>query len=111
MTAYFLLKETNRSVSLFEATMIGHGATGHNAGQVTPYFEKRRDEIVTEYGLDKAVDAQKSVFHAWDLLMQIFADTGCDVPFHECIGYAGCSTDEQILEHLTKKSLREQGHI
>jgi glycine/D-amino acid oxidase-like deaminating enzyme len=75
MTAYFLLKETHHSVSLFEATMIGHGATGHNAGQVTPYFEKRRDEIVIEYGLEKTVDAQKSVFQAWDLLMGIYKKT------------------------------------
>ncbi|MCC2631200.1 MAG: dependent oxidoreductase, partial [Candidatus Paceibacter sp.] len=38
-TAFFILKNTNRNVTIFEGYKLAHGATGHNAGQVVSYFE------------------------------------------------------------------------
>lgn len=61
-TAFFLLTQTEVSVTLIDAKKIAHGATGHNAGQVALYFEKPFQEIVTEYGIEKALDAQKALF-------------------------------------------------
>jgi glycine/D-amino acid oxidase-like deaminating enzyme len=109
MTAYHLLKHTHHWVAIYEARQIAHGATGHNAGQVAPYFEKDRDDIVEEYGLEMAADAQQAIFIARDRLLEILDYTNCPVPFHSQLGYAWCSTDEQIEHHLHKKLLREQG--
>lgn len=88
MTAYHILKHTAQSVSVYEARQIARGATGHNAGQVAPYFEKDRDDIVQEYGLQMAADAQQAVFTARDVLVDIIDYTDCPVPFHSQLGYA-----------------------
>jgi glycine/D-amino acid oxidase-like deaminating enzyme len=41
-------------VTLLESYKIAHGATGHNAGQIVPYFEKPFIEIVEDYGITMA---------------------------------------------------------
>lgn len=61
-TVYQILTQTELSVSLVEAKKIARGASGHNAGQVVLYFEKPFQSIVQEYGLEKAIDGQKSLF-------------------------------------------------
>jgi glycine/D-amino acid oxidase-like deaminating enzyme len=45
VTAYYILKYTDKSVILLESNKIAHGATGHNAGQITSYFEKTFEAI------------------------------------------------------------------
>ncbi len=61
-SAYQLLTKTELSITLLEAKKIARGATGHNGGQVVLYFEKPFQEIVKEYGLEKAIDGQKALF-------------------------------------------------
>lgn len=61
-TAYQILTQTDLHVSLVEAKKIARGASGHNAGQVVLYFEKPFQEITQQYGLDMAIDGQKSLF-------------------------------------------------
>ena len=48
------------------AARIGHGATGHNAGQLATYFERALSDLVDEFGIDMAIDAQRGVDSAWD---------------------------------------------
>lgn len=55
-TAYQILTQTDLTVTILEAKKIARGASGHNAGQVVLYFEKPFQEIVKEYGLEKAID-------------------------------------------------------
>ena len=52
VTAYEILKNTNLKVVLLEATKVAHGATGHNAGQVTSYFENPFQDFVNKFGLE-----------------------------------------------------------
>ena len=53
-TAFFTLKYTDKNVTLLERYKLAHGATGHNAGQVTSYFESGFASMAEEFGLDMA---------------------------------------------------------
>jgi glycine/D-amino acid oxidase-like deaminating enzyme len=110
-TAYFILCSTNKKVSLFEADKLAHGATGHNAGQVVAYFEKPFNEIVTEFGLERALEAQREIHSGWELLDSIYDNANLQTPFHRFTGYAGCLTEGQIMQHLENKYLRHKGGI
>ena len=55
-------------MTLLEGKKIARGASGHNAGQVVLYFEKPFQDIVREYGLEKAIDGQKSLFRGFEIL-------------------------------------------
>lgn len=111
VTAYFTLRDTERSVALIEADKVAHGATGHNAGQITSYFERGFADIAREYGLELAADGQKSVEGAWELIDGIVSDAGLTTPVYRFTGYAGCSTLEQVLEHLENNRLRREGGL
>src|SRR6188768_2726334 len=60
-TAFFILTKTNHSVVLLEAGMVAHGATGHNAGQITSYFEKTFAELAERYGVVRTAAAHKAI--------------------------------------------------
>ncbi|MFN7161020.1 MAG: NAD(P)/FAD-dependent oxidoreductase [Candidatus Gracilibacteria bacterium] len=108
MTAYFTLRDTEKTVTLIDAGKIAHGATGHNAGQVVAYFERPFSELVEEFGLDMATRGIESLRHAWDLLVEIIAEAELQTPFSVCTGYAGCSSLDQLLLHLNNKKLRHK---
>lgn len=110
-TAFFALRETNKTVVLLEADKVAHGATGHNAGQITSYFERPLAELVEEFGLDLAIDGQRSVENAWSLLDQIVAEAKLRTPLYRFTGYAGLSSIEQILRHLKDNSYRVKGGL
>ncbi len=110
-TAYFALKETNKTVSLVEATKVAHGATGHNAGQIVSYFEHPFADLVKEYGLTLAARAQEGIYYAWDLIEEIYADAKLTVPLSKFTGYAGCSSVEQILLYLKNIYFQRQAGL
>lgn len=111
VTTYFLLRDTNLSVALIEGDKIGHGATGHNAGQVTSYFERPFSELVEEFGLELAADGQKSIEHAWTFLETIIEETELRTPLWQVTGYAGLSSIDLIIEHLENNALKEKAGI
>lgn len=106
VTAFFTLRNTNKSVLLFEADKIAHGATGHNAGQITSYFERPLPEMVEEFGVQRAIDGQRSIEGAWDLLDQIIKEANLDLHHSRFIGYAGLSSLEQLVPHLKSSRFR-----
>ena len=100
-TAYFALKNTTISqVVLLDAGKMAHGATGHNAGQVSAYFERPIHSIAAQYGEKMAAQAQNNLRDAWNLLPQILTDLKIDMLPEYCDGFAALSTVEQLLEHL-----------
>ncbi len=105
-TAYFTLRDTNQSVVLLEADKIAHGATGHNAGQITSYFERSFNELVKTFGEDLAIEGQRSVESAWILLDQIIAETKLQTPVYRFTGYTGLSSFEQVFRHLENHRYR-----
>ncbi len=106
VTAYFTLKNTESSVVILEADRVAHGATGHNAGQITSYFERPFESIVQEFGLELASAGQRSIESAWGLLDEIMADAALRTPVYRFTGYAGCSEFEQLVEHLEENKDR-----
>lgn len=110
-TAFFILRNTAYKVTLFEATRLGHGATGHNAGQITSYFERPFHELVDEFGLSLATEGQRSIEMAWELLDQMYTEAGLDIPFSRFTGYAGFCTFDQVISVLKNSVLRKKGGL
>lgn len=108
-TAFFTLRDTNASVILVEADKVAHGATGHNAGQITTYFERPLSELVQEFGLELAIDGQRAVESGWGLLDQIITEARLTAPLYRFTGYAGLSTYEQVIQHLEDNAYRTKG--
>ncbi|MCW1929961.1 MAG: FAD-binding oxidoreductase [Candidatus Kerfeldbacteria bacterium] len=111
VTAYFTLRTTNHRVLLIEADKIAHGATGHNAGQITSYFERPLTELVEEFGFHLAIEGQRSIESGWLLLDEILAETGLQTPVYRFMGYTGISTFEQVLQHLKNNRHRVNGEL
>ncbi len=110
-TAYHVLRDTDHTVLLLEAGLVAHGATGHNAGQITSYFERPFASLVEEFGLPLASHAQASVESAWDILTRIQAEVELKTPFWRFTGYAGCTNKEQILLYLEDVRLKKEGGL
>lgn len=105
-TAFFTLRDTDKTVVLLEASKVAHGATGHNAGQLASYFERPLWELIEEFGLEFAIDGQRSVESAWILLDQIVAEAKLQTPLYKFTGYAGLSSFDQVLTHLKNNRYR-----
>ena len=110
-TLYYILKNTDRKVTLVEAYKIAHGATWHNAGQIIPYFEKPFIEIIQEYGISMANEGQKSLLDARERIQEIIETIDMKDSFEKFISYAGYSTIEQIIENLKKNSIQDIQHL
>jgi len=110
-TAYFILRNTDKRVIVMEAGKVAHGATGHNAGQVVSYFERPFNDIVKEFGENMATAGLAEVESAWDLIELIYKETGIEVPLSQFTGYAGCTTVDQILQHLKNDIYRIKANL
>ena len=110
-SAFYALKYTDLTVTLLERFKLAHGATGHNAGQITSYFERGFTALVKEFGLSKAARGQKSVEDAWHLLDEMYTDAGLDIPLSRFIGHAGLSSREQVFFHLENNRLRRDAGL
>lgn len=110
-TAFFALRETSKRVVLVEADKVAHGASGHNAGQVTSYFERPLHELAERFGLEAAVAAQRGVESAWALIDGIISASSLRTPLYRFIGHAGLSSLEQLTEHLKNNAVRKRGGL
>ena len=111
VSAFFLLEHTKYTVVLLEADKIAHGATGHNAGQLTSYFERPLADIVREFGLSMAIEGQRSVESAWELIEHIVATARLRTPLYTFTGYAGLSDKKAIVQHLEDNRIRKHGGL
>lgn len=108
-TAYFLITRTDKRVILLEAGKIAHGATGHNAGQITSYFEMSFAEMVERFGLQMAGNAQRIIEEdARVLFDEIFSHAKLTTPRSEFVGYDGLATLEQINQALEDIYLKNE---
>ncbi len=107
MTSYFILKNTDRAVTLIEGDKVAHGATGHNAGQIVADFERELDDLVREYGIAKTIDAENSVRSAWVLLEELYQDANLTTPMSSFMGYNGYKHLEHIMDEIKANSMRK----
>jgi glycine/D-amino acid oxidase-like deaminating enzyme len=109
MTSYFILKNTNRQVTLIEGNKVAHGATGHNAGQLVSEFERPFTDLVREYGLDKSISIEEDVQSAWVLLENIIQELKIETPLSTFMGYNGYKYKAHIIDQLKANVLRQYG--
>lgn len=107
-TAFFTLKHTDKRVVVLERFKLAHGATGHNAGQVTSYFERGFAGLVEEFGLKMAAEGEASIEGAWELLDEMYTEAKLDIPFSRFEGHAGLTSYAQVLWHLKDNFLRRK---
>lgn len=110
-TAYFLLKNTKKEIVLIEADKIAHGATGHNAGQITPYFERPLTSIVEEFGVEMAIKGQEAIESGWILFDEIYKEAKLHTPHYRFTGYDALSSEEQVFLELENNFYRVQGGL
>ncbi len=112
-TAYFLLKNTNKEVYLVEWSKIAHGASWHNAGLCSTYFERDIQDYIMLYGYERTMNTQKGILQANILLEEMIArlaNHGQHIPFTKTIETTTLITKEDILRSLaTIKTLQESG--
>lgn len=107
MTAYFILKNTSRNVTLIEGNKVAHGATGHNAGQLVSEFERPFTDLAREYGLEKTIEIEEGVQSAWTLLEGIVQELKIETPLSTFLGYNGYKYRAHIIDQLKANVLRQ----
>ncbi len=110
-TAYYILRDTKKSIALIEGNKVAHGATGHNAGQLASFFERQLINLVQEFGLDQTADAQAAIDSAWILLEGMIHDAGLKTPLYQFTGYAGIASIEKVLVHLSNSLIAKEAGI
>lgn len=111
-SAYFILTCTNLSVTVVDAYRVAHGATGHNAGQITSYFEMPFKEMVEKFGLESARLAQKLINEdARMLLERIVIDVGLKTPFSQFLAYDGWINHKQVMNDLENLLYEEKAGV
>lgn len=111
MTSYFLLKNTDKKIILIDSHKAGHGASGHNAGQLTTYFERPLADIAAEFGVELTCRGQESVEGAWELFDDFAEQIDLKTPVYRFTGYAGMTELKQVLLHLTDNMIRYDGGL
>ena len=110
-TSFFTLRGTSKTVLLLERSQAGHGASGHNAGQLATYFERPLCELVREYGFEAAIAAQKAFDDSHELLDLMVEESGADVRVDRFQGKMGMFTLNHLEVHLRNNLLRLQGGL
>ncbi len=106
MTAYFVLKHTDKQVVLIEGNKVAHGATGRNAGQLVAEFERELHDIASEFGVTDAVQAEMHVNSSWILIEELFQEAKLTTPFSTFMGYNGYTSADRILDEIKNNAVR-----
>ncbi|HYL41181.1 MAG TPA: FAD-binding oxidoreductase [Candidatus Binatus sp.] len=110
-TAFFALRATACHVALIERDRVAGGATGRNAGQLTTYFERPLGSIAEEFGADLAVEGQRDLDEAHDLLDLMADETGASVRIERFTGHMGMFSLNHVLVHLRNNQVRAAGGL
>jgi glycine/D-amino acid oxidase-like deaminating enzyme len=110
-TSFFLLRDTPADVLLIERGRAGHGATGHNAGQLTTYFERPLYDLVDQYGFEAALQAQQTIDESFDLLDIMMGESNTSLPVERFIGHMGMFSLDHVTVHLRSSLLRRRAGL
>jgi glycine/D-amino acid oxidase-like deaminating enzyme len=105
-TAFFVLRSIPGSVLLLERHRVGRGASGHNAGQLTTYFERPLCDIAAEFGSRLAGEAQRAIEGAHGLLDTMVGETGATVRVERFPGRLGMFNLHHVDVHLRCQLVR-----
>lgn len=105
MTSFFLLHNTERSVTLLEWNKVAHGATWHNAGQIDVFFETPIDEMIEKYGTELTRNAYQAMFDGRENIEDVIDIIDWQGYYTKYIGYNVYSTKEQVIKILEQFAL------
>ena len=105
-TAFSALRLIPGSVLLLERYRVGRGASGHNAGQLTTYFERPLCDIAAEFGSSLAGQAQRAIEDAHGLLDTMVSETGATVRVERFPGRLGMFNLHHLDIHLRSQLVR-----
>ena len=108
-TAFFILRDTAHSVLLIERNRVARGATGRNAGQMTTYFERPLSDIADQFGVQRAVEAQRDFDTAHDLFDLMVAESGANGRVERFDGHMGMFNLHHLEVHLRNNLVRRHG--
>jgi glycine/D-amino acid oxidase-like deaminating enzyme len=110
-SAFFVLRSGACGVLLLERGRVGRGATGHNAGQLTTYFERPLADIADEFGLGLAAEAQRGVEEAPGLLDLMVRESGASVRVERFTGHMGMFNRHHLDVHLRCLLVRKRAGL
>lgn len=111
-TAFFILRDTQNKVALLEGGRLGHGATGHNAGQIVSFFSRPFHDLVKEFSSELVADAHKLIEeNAWELLDAMYTEASLDIPLSRFTGHLGISDKDTLYSLLEDNLLREKAGL
>jgi glycine/D-amino acid oxidase-like deaminating enzyme len=110
-TAFWTLRDTDRSVLLVERDRFASGATGRNAGQLTTYFERPLASIAEQFGEALAVEGQRAFDGAHDLLDLMAAEADATVRIERFTGHMGMYSLNHVVVHLRNNEVRRRGGL
>jgi glycine/D-amino acid oxidase-like deaminating enzyme len=102
-SAYSLLHNTDFSVTLLEGNTLASWATGHNAGQASPQFERSFVDLVKQFWRDRAMQAQKIMLEMLDKLEEIVDYMGglnFPIPYERVVAYDGIVNFSGVIAQL-----------
>lgn len=100
LTAFYLLKETDKHICLIEGRKIAHGASGHNAGNLTSMLEVSVPDLIEKYGEEKVKNSLVSLEDSWNILASVMETTSIVEQYAQFIGYGGYSNKENLRIEL-----------
>jgi glycine/D-amino acid oxidase-like deaminating enzyme len=77
-TLYYLMEETDKTVVLVDANLVGHGATGYNAGHVVAGFEEAASVRIERFGLEKSLAAERMMQKGWQMFDEMKRRAGVE---------------------------------
>ena len=82
-TAYYLARaDPHLRIAVLEKEIAGFGASGRNAGWVSPWFPASLATIARAHGRDKAVAMQRAMFDTVDEVGRVAAAEGIQARYH-----------------------------
>ncbi|MBI2086723.1 MAG: FAD-binding oxidoreductase [Candidatus Zambryskibacteria bacterium] len=107
-SAFFILRDTDKKVALLEGGLLGHGATGHNAGQIVSFLSRPLHDLAKEFKPEMVREAQKMMEEdAWELLDTMYTEAGLDISLSRFTGHFGFASKEHLLSLLEDNVLRK----
>jgi glycine/D-amino acid oxidase-like deaminating enzyme len=83
-TAYYLAKaDPHLRIAVLEREIAGFGASGRNAGWVSPFFPAPLERVARVHGAAKAVAMQRALFGTVDEIGRACAAESIDARFHK----------------------------
>jgi glycine/D-amino acid oxidase-like deaminating enzyme len=96
-TAYYLRRaDPHLRIVVVEKEIAGYGASGRNAGWVSPWFPASPQKIARTHGREAAMAMQRAVFDAVDEVGRVAATEGIEARYHRDGVLTVASAPEQL---------------